>query len=196
MIKIAEDLTSYFKENEENAIKYHNKIFSEIIEKRLFYFNTQTPIFSVPIVQKKEELEKINVDCKTILDLIVSLNQRLSKEDNAQLFDKLGYSVEERELIETTLHNNDGMLARSDMILENSGYKIIEFNVESSVGGTEIGNLNNMILKEGFFDSDNWKFKDPNKEIVKVFKDIINKNKLNKKQVTIGIMDWYPDMMQ
>ncbi|WP_230876892.1 hypothetical protein [Bacillus sp. SRB3LM] len=95
MIKIAEDLTSYFKENEENAIKYHNKIFSEIIEKRLFYFNTQTPIFSVPIVQKKEELEKINVDCKTILDLIVSLNQRLSKEDNAQLFDKLGYSVED-----------------------------------------------------------------------------------------------------
>ncbi|MDT3498213.1 hypothetical protein NLU03_28935, partial [Bacillus toyonensis] len=31
---------------------------------------------------------------------------------------------------------------------------------------------------------------------MKLFKDIINKNKLNKKQVTIGIIDWYPDMMQ
>ncbi|EJR30022.1 glutathionylspermidine synthase family protein [Bacillus mycoides] len=196
MIKISENLTSYFQENEENAIKYHNRVFSEIIDKKIFHFNTQTPIFSVPIVQEEEELERINTDCKKILDLIVSLTQRLSEEDSAQLFEKLGYSIEERELLEATLHSNEGMLARSDMIIENNGYKIIEFNVESSVGGTEIGNLNNLILKDGFFNSDTWKFKDPNKEIVKVFKDIIKKHKLNKKQVTLGIMDWYPDMMQ
>lgn len=65
-----------------------------------------------------------------------------------KLFKRFGFNKEETDIFLKTFNDSSNIMFRCEIMLEkNQTFKMLEFNVNSSVGGIEIAYLNNYMLQ-------------------------------------------------
>ncbi|NMH68985.1 glutathionylspermidine synthase family protein [Bacillus sp. RO3] len=146
----------------------------------------------------KEEHESLSEDCSEILNLIMKIPGTLFENDIEAYLDLLGYDSGEKQLLMSfhDFSSSDCWFSRADLIESEEGFKLIEFNVDSSVGGMETGQLSRII--QGLYEQKlkDYHFLDPYEGMIKEFEELFSKLGWKKEEKTIGIIDWYPDMLE
>ncbi len=94
-----------------------------------------------PLFVGAQELATAAADIQRLFDLLASLPQRLFGGDLRRYCDALGLDRGQADLVTrfaTTTHPPYG---RADLYHDGAGFKLLEFNVASDVGGTQHGQL-------------------------------------------------------
>lgn len=108
-------------------------------------------MFPRPAFLTGAEVADVERNVVDLFDLLVSIPDRLFGGDAGAMCDALGVGPVERAAIGHTWTDRDVLLGRADLYRDESGFKLLEFNVHSSTGGLEIADLNRTMLQVPFF---------------------------------------------
>ncbi|RWQ73567.1 glutathionylspermidine synthase family protein [Bacillus cereus] len=177
------------------AVDSFNKLQNKMVEDRIlqYYLDKETEIIPKPGILDELQLNLIGEDTKSLLDIIVSLPERIFKGNILNMCTALGFSEKQYELMMST-YQNDNLIARSDLYFTKIGHKFLELNVDSSVGGIDIGHLNKMMTSYEFYKSltgsERWNYIDPMDKLIKSIQDLAIKIGKENSEITIAVMDW------
>ncbi|KAA0563499.1 hypothetical protein F0342_11815 [Bacillus sp. CH30_1T] len=183
---------------EEEIIKIQKDLSSRLEKSHLFQYEKDINVYSIPILMSKEEHQSLSEDCLEILDLIMKIPGTLFKNDIEAYLDLLGYDSGEKQLLMSfhDFSSSDCWFSRADIIKSEEGFKLIEFNVDSSVGGMETGQLSRIVQELHGQRLKDYHFLDPYEGMIKGFEELFSTLGWKKEEKTIGIIDWYPDMLE
>jgi hypothetical protein len=138
-------------------------------DERLHTYN-KAPLLNRPGLLEAGDVATIERDLSTLLDLLVTLPDRLFDGRTAQMCERVGIKGPARRAVLDTAGDTSVVIARADVVRSAQGLKAIEFNVHSSLGGMEIGPLNETFQKlpvySDFLHAENLSFRDPLESIV------------------------------
>ena len=97
------------------------------------------PLLLRPMFLSAAEREDLERDLAGLQQLLLSLPDRLYGGDVARMCTDLGFSPVQTMAIEETWHDTEVLLARADLIRGPSGFRAIEYNLHSSLGGMDSG---------------------------------------------------------
>jgi hypothetical protein len=97
------------------------------------------PLLLRPMFLSAAEREQLEGDLGALQQLLLSLPERLYDGDVAQMCADLGFSPVQTMAIEETWRDTDVLLARADLIRGADGFRVIEYNLHSSLGGIDSG---------------------------------------------------------
>ncbi|MEI4799905.1 glutathionylspermidine synthase family protein [Bacillus sp. NPDC077411] len=183
------------RENSQLAISSFKQLQNKLVKERVlqYYSDKETMIIPKPGLLSGEKLDILSRDTKALLDIIVSLPERIFSGDILKMCTTLGFSEKQYQLMMTT-YQNKNLIARSDMYFTKDGYKFLEFNVDSSVGGLDIGYLNKSMRSFEFYkmlkDSEKWDYVDPMDILIENINELAIKIGRNYSDITIAVMDW------
>jgi hypothetical protein len=115
-------------------------------DERLHTYN-KAPLLNRPGLLEAGDVVTIERDLSTLLDLLVSMPDRLFDGRTAQMCERVGINGPARRAVLDTAGDTSVVLARADVVRSPHGLKAIELNVHSSLGGMEIGPLNETFQK-------------------------------------------------
>lgn len=108
-------------------------------------------ILTPPVISKAEE-QLMSAACRDVLKIILTLHERIFDGDLRRLGRWCGYS---EEMLDCLLVDAGSIgievLARGDMYETSSGWKLLEMNVGSNVGGMSFSTLTRLMERQGFF---------------------------------------------
>jgi hypothetical protein len=107
----------------------------------LHTFN-KSPLLNRPGLLEAADVSTLEQDLSTLLDLLTSLPNRLFDGRTAQMCERVGIDGPARQAVLDTADESSVLLARADVVWALQGPKAIEFNIHSSLGGMDIGPLN------------------------------------------------------
>jgi hypothetical protein len=115
-------------------------------DERLHTYN-KSPLLNRPGLLGAGDVAILERDLSTLLDLLVSMPDRLFDGRMAQMCERVGINGPARQAVLDTASDTSVVLARADVVQSGNGPKAIEFNVHSSLGGMEIAPLNETFQK-------------------------------------------------
>ncbi|MER7520705.1 hypothetical protein [Streptomyces sp. NPDC126499] len=104
-----------------------------------------------PWFVRAEEMTRFARDLEGLFDLLVSLPDRLFDGDRARYAAELGLSPRHAELLLQTGEGRPAKLGRADAYHDGTGYRLLEFNLGSEVGGMDMAVCNEALLGVGEF---------------------------------------------
>jgi hypothetical protein len=113
---------------------------------RLHTYN-KSPLLTRPGVLQAADVASLEHDLSTLLDLLTSLPDRLFDGRTAAMCERVGINGPARQAVLDTVDDSSVLLARADVVWAADGPKAIEFNIHSSLGGMDIGPLNETFLR-------------------------------------------------
>ncbi|MFD1901968.1 hypothetical protein GQR36_21675 [Enterococcus termitis] len=149
------------------------------------------PILNIPGIIHQDFYEEIGNVSVRILGIIYKVVNETFSVEGKSLFKKMGFNEDEIDVFLKTFGDNTNLMSRCDVMLdqEKKDFKILEFNVDSSVGGMEIAQVNEHMLRlslyKDYFNSNDFYFVDPLEEFAKM----LYKNSKNMGVKTIAIVD-------
>ncbi|OJG98556.1 hypothetical protein RV18_GL002979 [Enterococcus termitis] len=153
--------------------------------------NGGVPILNIPGIIHQDFYEEIGNVSVRILGIIYKVVNETFSVEGKSLFKKMGFNEDEIDVFLKTFGDNTNLMSRCDVMLdqEKKDFKILEFNVDSSVGGMEIAQVNEHMLRlslyKDYFNSNDFYFVDPLEEFAKM----LYKNSKNMGVKTIAIVD-------
>lgn len=102
--------------------------------------------FLCPAVLSGLEVAALAVDLGRFLDLLVTLPRRLYNGDASAMCDAVGISGVARDAVVRTWDRDCVRLGRADLLRDAGGFKLVEFNVHSRMGGFESAALAQTVL--------------------------------------------------
>lgn len=190
-----DDFNVSVRENSQLAISSFKQLQNKMVKERVlqYYPDKETMIIPKPGLLSSEKLEILSRETKALLDIIVSLPERIFSGDILKMCTALGFSEKQYQLMMST-YQNKNLIARSDMYFTKDGYKFLEFNVDSSVGGLDIGYLNKSMRSFEFYkplnNSGKWDYVDPMDILIESINELAIKIGRNYSDITIAVMDW------
>jgi len=115
-------------------------------DERLHTYN-RSPLLNRPGLLQAADVAALEQDLSTLLELLTSLPDRLFDGDTAAMCERVGINGPARQAVLDTIDDYSVLLARADVVRSVDGPKAIEFNIHSSLGGMDIGPLNETFLK-------------------------------------------------
>lgn len=112
---------------------------------RLHTYN-KSPLLNRPGVLEAGDVAGLEHDLSILLDVLTSLPDRLFPGRTAAMCERVGINGAARQAVLDTVEDSAVLLARADVVWSADGPKAIEFNVHSSLGGMDIGPLNETFL--------------------------------------------------
>lgn len=113
---------------------------------RLHTYN-RSPLLNRPGFLEAADVAILEQDLSTLLDVLTSLPARLFDGHTAAMCERVGIDGPARKAVIDTVDEFSVLLARADVVRSVNGPKAIEFNIHSSLGGMDIGPLNETFLK-------------------------------------------------
>jgi hypothetical protein len=113
---------------------------------RLHTYN-KSPLLNRPGLLEAADVASLEHDLSMLLDLLISLPDRLFQGRTAAMCERVGINGPARQAVLDTVDGSSVLLARADVVWAADGPKAIEFNIHSSLGGMDIGPLNETFLK-------------------------------------------------
>lgn len=147
-------MEKYILSNKLSAIHAFKSFQTEVKGKNILEINGNVPVLNVPGILNKSTIESISSDCKKMLDIIIKITDYHISQ-NSDFFKLLGLNEDEVEIFRLTYGDNKHLMSRCDLMIDpvSNNYKFLEFNVDSSVGGIEIAQVNKLMLKYDFYES-------------------------------------------
>jgi hypothetical protein len=168
---------------------------------RLHTYN-KAPLLNRPGLLEAADVATVERDLSTLLDLLVSMPDRLFEGRTAQMCERVGIKGPARRAVLDTAGDTSVVFARADVVRSAYGLKAIEFNVHSSLGGMEIGPLNETFQKlpvySDFLRAEDLSYHDP---LESILSEIIRAaaDRGITRTPTVALVDWpttYPDYEQ
>lgn len=173
------------------AIQDIMKFQESVHSSHILDINGGIPVLNIPGTIDQNFYEEIGRDSAEILKIIYKIVNDDFKLNGVKLFKEFGFNKEEMDIFLKTFNDSSNVMSRCDIMLDkkNQTFKMLEFNVDSSVGGMEIAHVNNYMLQQqlykNYFSSDDYYFVDPLEEFTKM----IYKNTESTEINTIAIID-------
>jgi hypothetical protein len=92
-----------------------------------------------PALLGEAEQDRLEGDLATLTDLLMSLPDRLYGGDADRMAETLGFPPVQRAAIEATWHDDAVVLSRTDLMRTADGFRALEVNLHSSLGGLDSG---------------------------------------------------------
>ncbi|MBA2593796.1 MAG: hypothetical protein H0U97_16715 [Gammaproteobacteria bacterium] len=115
-------------------------------DERLHTYN-RSPLLNRPGLLQAADVATLEQDLATLLEVLTSLPDRLFDGRTAAMCERVGINGPARQAVLDTVDEFSVLLARADVVWSVHGPKAIEFNIHSSLGGMDIGPLNETFLK-------------------------------------------------
>src|ERR1700690_2842342 len=126
-----------------------------------------------PAFLEAAQLQQAVADSSALLDLLFTLPQRLFGGDLAAMARAAGLAPVQAEAVVRTAAGQPVRLARADLYDDGHGFRLLEFNVSSALGGWDTSVLNRWLLRDpvlaSFAEDENLTFPDT----VAAFADVI-----------------------
>jgi hypothetical protein len=101
-----------------------------------------------PAFLEMRQRRRVEADVGALLDLLFTLPKRLFDGNLTAMADAVGLAPAQAEAIVRTATDHPVRLARADLFDDGQGYKLLEFNVSSALGGWDIALLNRWLLRD------------------------------------------------
>jgi len=173
--------------------EHYLNIQEEVQKSKIFDYGNNIEFYCTPLPMKRREVNELSSACAKILDLIKQIPNTYFS-NNQDYLNTLGYSDKEQELFKPSLEPGHCWFSRADLMKSEQGFKLIEFNIDSSVGGQEVGELNRIYTEEYDGVLNGTQIHDPIEGAIGHFERFFSSMGWGKEEKTIGIIDWYPDM--
>lgn len=92
-----------------------------------------------PALLGDTEHSQLEQDLAKVTALLLSLPERLYGGDVGAMCDTLGFPLVHRAAVEETWHDASVVLSRTDLMRADDGFKAVEVNLHSSLGGLDSG---------------------------------------------------------
>lgn len=139
---LREKYNSFIKNGvrKENTIKVNNDLVPEI------FHNYDVPISSWPVLLDKNQIEGLNKLCKELPKLLQKIPYLYFKSDTKKISE---FYFEGNEMLAQfalmSLAKDIEISSRLDIIQTQEGFKVLEINMGSSIGGMEFQNFDELI---------------------------------------------------
>ncbi|MET9951899.1 hypothetical protein ABZ135_10175 [Streptomyces sp. NPDC006339] len=104
-----------------------------------------------PWFVRAEEMTRFARDLEGLFELLVALPDRLFDGDRARYAAELGLAPRHAELLTRAAEGRPARLGRADAYHDGTGYRLLEFNLGSEVGGMDMAVCNEALLGVGAF---------------------------------------------
>ena len=112
---------------------------------------TNSPFLTRPMFLPAADRDALETDLAAVQQLLLSLPDRLFDGDVDRMCAHLGMPPSQQMAIEETWLDQRVMLSRSDLIRGREGFRAVEINVHSSLGGIDSGPWHRAMLDEPVF---------------------------------------------
>jgi hypothetical protein len=146
-----------------------------------FMYGGENPdMTAVPFVLDEKELNHLAGISERLLQLILSLPERIFRNDLAAYAQALHVPKNRLELYSRTFGDNRALAARADVLLSSEGWRFVELNVSGVLGGIDIGIANRLALEldffKGFCDLEAVAYRDPAHALSKSLKALADRS--------------------
>ncbi|HEY1620228.1 MAG TPA: hypothetical protein VGG25_21575 [Streptosporangiaceae bacterium] len=101
-----------------------------------------------PAFLEAEEARRVAADSSALLDLLFTLPGRLFGGDLTAMAAAVGLAPVQAEAVVRTAAEHPVRLARADLYHDGEGFRLLEYNVSSALGGWDISILNRCLLRD------------------------------------------------
>ncbi|MER5636571.1 hypothetical protein ABT095_06435 [Kitasatospora sp. NPDC002227] len=101
-----------------------------------------------PVFQTAEEAARLAQDLNGMMDLLFSLPDRLFGGDAHAFATAVGLRPEQARLALRLPGQQPARIGRADLYHDGSGFRLLEFNLSSALGGLETPELNRLLLED------------------------------------------------
>jgi hypothetical protein len=98
-----------------------------------------SPLLTRPAFLTSEQRDGIERDLAGLVDLLLELPERLFDGDVGHMCASTGLDADQRAAVEATWRDREVVLTRADLLLDREGFKAIEINIHSCIGGIDSG---------------------------------------------------------
>jgi len=173
----------------------YSNLKNAIKEANLYQYGHDVQFYIEPILLNKKEVNLLTTECSELKELIMGIEKNFFRNNQDEYLRQLGYNQGEIDVLLSSNVNDEIWFARADLVKTKDGFKMLEFNIDSSVGGYEIGELNKLLIQHIDPSLNDLISIDPIDGIIRGFEDLFKKSNWEKGSKVIGIIDWYPDML-
>ena len=103
-----------------------------------------------PIFIEAEQRLSLERDLVGLLHLIRSVPERLFGNDVGRMCEAVGMGPLQRRAVLETWEDQDVFLSRADLYQDSTGFKVLEFNIVSALGGFETAEISRAMLAAPF----------------------------------------------
>ncbi|WP_199573486.1 ATP-grasp domain-containing protein [Streptomyces murinus] len=115
---------------------------------RLVQDGFENRFLSRPVFLEADEVEQLERDLNGIVTLLFSLPERLFDGDLHAFASAVGLRPEQASLVLSTRTAPPARIGRADLYHDGSGFRLLEFNLSSALGGLQLAELNRLMLKD------------------------------------------------
>lgn len=146
-----------------------------------------------PLFLAASERDALERDLSGLVDLLLDLPDRLFDGDVAAMCDMTGLDAHQRAAVQATWRDRDVVLSRADLLRGADGFRAIEVNVHSSLGGIDSGPWHRAFLSQAlyreFLAAEGLAYVDPLDGVARALRSATQRRRLGDRP-TVAIVDW------
>ncbi|MFF9143596.1 hypothetical protein ACF1BN_01870 [Streptomyces sp. NPDC014861] len=147
-----------------------------------------------PVFLEAAEAEGLAADLSGIVDLLFALPDRLFDGDRAAFGRAVGLRPEQIRLALRPPVPHPGRIGRADLYHDGDGFRLLEFNLSSALGGTQTPELNRLLLDDpafaAFAEAERLEFPDTVELLAQAVKAAAREAGRPDGHVRVALMDW------
>ena len=159
------------------------------------YLQTQahSSLLTRPAFLTAAERDGLQSDLSTLVDLLLELPERLFDGDISAAYESTGLDSSQRAAVEATWRDREVVLSRADLLRDAGGFKAIEVNVHSSLGGIDSGPWHRAFARlpvfREFIAAEGLDYVDPMDGVAAVLRAAATRRGLGPRP-TVAVVDW------
>ena len=146
-----------------------------------------------PLFLGAGERDALQRDLSALVDLLLDLPDRLFGGDVARMCDMTGLDAHQRAAVAATWRDREVVLSRADLLRGADGFKAIEVNVHSSLGGIDSGPWHRAFVAQAlyreFLAAEGLDYVDPMDGVARALRAATQRRGLGDRP-TVAIVDW------
>ncbi|MEV6671213.1 hypothetical protein [Streptomyces sp. NPDC051162] len=146
-----------------------------------------------PAFLEATETERLEGDLNGILDLLFSLPERLFDGDAHAFAAAAGLRPEQARIALRPPVAEPARIGRADLYHDGTGFRLLEFNISSALGGLDVPELNRLLLQDeklaGFTAAEHLTFPDT---VGALAETVLATAKNGGSTPRVALMDWWP----
>ncbi|MEU1374639.1 hypothetical protein ABZ442_13315 [Streptomyces triculaminicus] len=149
-----------------------------------------------PAFLEAVEVERLESDLNGVLDLLFSLPDRLFDGDAHAFAAAVGLRPEQARIALRPPVPEPARIGRADLYHDATGFRLLEFNISSALGGFDTPELNRLLLEDerlaGFAAREDLTFPDAVGALADLLRATARNAGCDGDTPTVALMDWWP----